>query len=246
MESLKPAIPALILIILTLSSCHDFNTNKKYSQNPDDSTKTIIKELSDLLEKFGKRNNVYNCLDIDSADLNEIKQTIKNLKKERERDLEYLSIINEPDMAAGIPENSEIYRLTWMRAFDPDAVVIRIENNNDKITLTTKIVRIASDAPNVKDTAVLLNTFTKTLNIKDWNTFNRLIYNCYFWDITRNLESGGFDGSWWTLEGAINIDYLRYYPSYHVVAKWSPGGNSYGDACEFLIQLTGLDFGEIY
>lgn len=54
-----------------------------------------------------------------------------------------------------------------------------------------------------------------------------------FWSLPINVDSIGFDGSQWVLEGVSS-------GRYHVVHRWSPNGGDFAQFCELLLDLGGL------
>jgi len=78
----------------------------------------------------------------------------------------------------------------------------------------------------------------KTLEVQkaDWERFQQLVDESYFWIIPNFDESIGLDGSNWCLEGLRQAD-----GKYHFLEIWSPPAGAFRKVCEYVMSLTGED-----
>ncbi|GAB3759798.1 hypothetical protein [Spirosoma pomorum] len=141
---------------------------------------------------------------------------------------EVLAILNEPVLYRN-HSDTVIYRLTWLRAFHPP-VVIRLEEYKGTSWLVWKV--------HDKTSSPQLITNRKKLDQKTYNTFTQKVSRAAFWQLSTNEDVLGLDGSSWILEGKLP-------DRYHVVDRFMPKVNStYYQCCNFLIELTGLQFSD--
>lgn len=141
----------------------------------------------------------------------------------------YLKALDEPVLSDTLP--TKIYRFTYLRTFD-NPIVIRIENNNDTISINWKV----SDGAGGYEPGKIIENKSKDLTFEDWKNIENKINSIKFWSLpTVEKELLGTDGSQWILEGkALN--------RYHVVDRWCGGKISL--VCRELIKLTDLNLKE--
>ena len=127
--------------------------------------------------------------------------------------------------------DKEIYRFTWLRTFH-HPVSLRLENNNNKITLT---VKVSNGAGGYDPGQIIIDT-TIDITLDDWNTFVGKADKVNFWNLQTEVKEMGLDGSEWILEGVTKN-------KYHFTTRWSPPyskNEGYRDCCDYLISLSKL------
>lgn len=73
---------------------------------------------------------------------------------------------------------------------------------------------------------------TKELSLEEWNTFEKLLEQCSYWQMKNAEEQYGTDGSTWVLEAHLEKQYW-------VVERWSPK-DRFQKCGMYLIGLSGL------
>jgi len=138
---------------------------------------------------------------------------------------EHLNALNEPVLSDTLP--TKIYRFTYLRTFD-DPIVIRIENDNDTISIHWKV----SDGAGGYEPGEIIESESKKLSAEDWELIENKIDSIDFWNLP-TVETGlmGTDGSQWILEG-------KTLGQYKVVDRWC--GGKISSVCRELIELTDL------
>lgn len=137
---------------------------------------------------------------------------------------QYLHAFGETIYKDSLP--SEIFRFTYLRAFD-NPIVIRLENKNDTIIINWKVV----DEAGSYELGKITESKTKKLTIEDWCELEEKIDLINFWNLPIENDFFGFDGSQWILEG-------KNQKKYHIVDRWC--GQEISSVCETLIKLTDL------
>lgn len=142
----------------------------------------------------------------------------------------HLDALDEPILNVSLP--TKVFRFTWLRTFN-NPIVIRLENNNNSITLYWKV----SDGAGGYEPGKIIINKSKKLTIKKWYEFVANIFLIDFWNLPTVDNSFELDGSQWILEG-------KELGKYHVVDRWS-GGEIYR-VCLKLLKLTDLKIKNIY
>jgi|GEM_PF-630901 len=139
----------------------------------------------------------------------------------------------------------EVYRFTWLRSFHPPVSISLIKNGKQIIICTKTLqsnpvfgIQIDLQGKVIKDERyknipLKLNT-TKTVNIKQWQTFNQLLQKYNFWYMPSTQNRLGIDGSEWILES-------HQPDGYYFVNRWSPNRKreeSFRELCEYLVNLS--------
>jgi hypothetical protein len=139
-----------------------------------------------------------------------------------------LRALNEPVVYTA-DSTVELYRFTWLRTFH-NPVAIRVEKKSNQYIMTWKVCNGAGGY----DPGELKTDRQIILNDSIWVEFQKRIEQIDFWNLETNIESIGYDGSEWILEG-------KKAGNYHVVERWTPReGSRFYECCEFLIKLTDL------
>lgn len=127
----------------------------------------------------------------------------------------------------------EIYRFTWLRSFHLP-VVIRIQKHNFNFSIVAKILRERYDD---EPDEVVTNT-SESMIFYRWMAFKNKLNKADFWHMQmKDVSAQGADGARWIMEGVQN-------GKYHFVDRWSAGGSEFGEACEYLIAISGLEIKE--
>jgi len=164
----------------------------------------------------------------------------------QERDEWYggkLRATGQGPLCAEVNPPETVFRLTWIPAFDPTAMV-RIEKRD--ATYSLHAVRLpgarGSNAASARrDTTIRLTE-------ADWETWLDLVMAARFWEATTDESHFvidaegdsvllmGRDGAQWLLEA-------KRGSQYHAVDRWSPHAEPYipfRKACEWLLNRSGL------
>lgn len=172
--------------------------------------------------------------EIDSAAIEQINETIHDLKARKSALLQRLSEINEPYLLTDLGQKEEAFRLFRTGTWDKYAVMVRVHKTRSNTNVIVKI--IDSDSTSTDKTWNIVDSTRDTISKQQWIQLKRLINNSYFWDMANLWDKVGFDGSYWTLVGAHQKT-NQEWPNYHVVTRWSPYSNDFKTACDYLITL---------
>ena len=129
---------------------------------------------------------------------------------------------------------SHVYRVTWLRSFDPPIAVRMEVQANGSASLVAKH---HSYHP-LKGEAY----WEKTRHISRWRTSRliRKIERAGFWVAPAEHEVGGIDGATWLLEACRD-------GRYHLVERWSPGNfDPFKSVCLDLLEAGGIWRGPVY
>ena len=141
----------------------------------------------------------------------------------------FLSACNEPILDT--KQATKIFRFTYLRSFH-NPIIIRIENNNEKISIYWKV----SDGAGGYEPGEIIEDKTKDLKQEDWELIESKIKNIKFWSLpTTKSDLLGLDGSKWIIEG-------KTLGKYHVVERWC--GEKLNPVGRLLIKLTDLEIEE--
>ena len=199
-----------ILILFLLSCTHEGTRQSPYPSNPD----------------FSKDNGD----PIDSLTTYFPDTITFNSNLEAEYYSNVLRSAKEP-ILFNYYQGHSIYRLLWLRAFDPP-MVYSIHNNQGfiwmEIKMPSKVRRL--DGTDVQYNNPDLNITIK-LSMKEWSYFESLLDKSKFWEMATFDNMHGVDGSDWVMEAHLE-------DKYKVVARWSPKGN-FRRCGEYLISLRG-------
>ncbi|MFA5405632.1 MAG: hypothetical protein WC358_11930 [Ignavibacteria bacterium] len=125
--------------------------------------------------------------------------------------------------------NKESFRFLWLRTIK-NPIAIRIEKQNDTITLYTK----ATTGSGGVGPGRLRVSDVKVLSAKEWNEFQELIKLCDYWNMPTIDDTKMISGEQWIMEGYKTDDY-------NLTEKWNPElDDPYRIACEYLINLSGI------
>ena len=142
---------------------------------------------------------------------------------------EFLIALNENKIDT-LKTEKEIYRFLWLRTFH-NPIVIRIEKNNNEITLYWK----RSDGEGGYEPGKIVESKSLKLTKKHWRKFKKLLNNSNFWEnpsikIDQDIIPAN-DGAQWVLEGIKNN---KYHISEIDIFK----------PCHYLINLTEMQIPE--
>ena len=123
----------------------------------------------------------------------------------------------------------ESYRFLWLRT-TKNPLAIRIEKQNDTITLYTKVT---SGTGGIGPGRIRTSD-SKILSPKEWNEFLELIKLTDFWNMSALGDEKMLSGEQWILEGYKADDF-------NLTEKWNPEKDDpYRKACEYLLNLSGV------
>ncbi len=116
--------------------------------------------------------------------------------------------------------SSEVYRLLWLRSFNP-AICVRLDIAHDGTgVLTTKVLNGCCDWPpppkGQRRKALRIHTVTKTVSKQQISTFLAKVEAIRFWRLPSRKDSlQGPDGATWLVEGSTT-------GRYQIIDAWSP------------------------
>jgi len=144
----------------------------------------------------------------------------------------YLLQLKEPILYKNKSED-EVYRFTWLRAFN-NPVIIRFEKHNNAYTLYTKEML---DYKGYIPQKIKVNK-AQQMNEYVWYSFKEKLKDIDFWKLnSKDTEPTPSDGAEWLLEGATKN-------MYHFTERNSPSSKKYRSCCLYLLTLSNLDIPE--
>ncbi|HEV8592464.1 MAG TPA: hypothetical protein VGQ55_10205, partial [Pyrinomonadaceae bacterium] len=126
-------------------------------------------------------------------------------------------------------DGAEKYRFLWLPTFH-HPIYVRIENGHGGIRLSTKEL----DGAGGYEPGKVIRSRDITLDPKVWCEFLRRLDGASYWQLAKDNNELGDDGSQWVLEGVKD-------GRYHIVDRWTPREGEYREACIYLLRLSGLD-----
>jgi len=143
----------------------------------------------------------------------------------------HLQALKEPTLYNLLPQ--KVFRFLWLRTFD-NPIAIRIENENNKITLYWKMC----DGKGGYEPGEITVNERKQIPIAEWIKIEEKINSIDFWNRPPTINDFfGTDGSQWILEG-------KKSDKYHFLDRWN--GMEVSEICMDLLKLTDLKIEEIY
>jgi hypothetical protein len=136
-----------------------------------------------------------------------------------------LCAMSEPPLSVTGPET---YRFVWLRHHH-NPVAVRVTRAGDGVT----VVAVQADEHDPRNA----RRHEFKADLKGWAKLRAHLDAADFWNMAGDPEDDqrGLDGADWVLEG-------RRGGVYHSVIRWQPQAGPFRDACEDLIQLSGLTF----
>jgi hypothetical protein len=122
------------------------------------------------------------------------------------------------------PEES--YRFLWLRSFHHPLVIRVWRSAKGQFILVKRLSSVGVFRPG----KLALNR-TYSLTEGEWYGFINLLEKACYWGASTEGDVIGKDGARWILEGVRE-------GRYHIVARWSPGGGDYREACLYLLKLS--------
>lgn len=152
---------------------------------------------------------------------------------------QFLAAAKEPSLYLGAhrtaPSELAVFRFTWLRTFHAPVFIRVFVGPDGKYHIVAKeLSGQGGYAPGTRT-----RTLTRELLSAEAQNFRQLIKQT---DFLRQPPSDcrlGMDGSEWIFE-AIDQD------GYHLSSRWTPDKGPAHDVGEFLLNLTGWDFNEVY
>ncbi|NJM52410.1 MAG: hypothetical protein HC846_02845 [Blastocatellia bacterium] len=142
----------------------------------------------------------------------------------------FLRIMDEKPLLDISDENTEVYRFLWLRTFH-HPIFVRVERNEKTIRLFSKEL----DGAGGYDSRKTIKTTDTILDESQWCQFLNLLEKSKYWQMpTEDTRLSGVDGAQWILEGVKD-------GRYHIVDRFMPEKDNYGQACIYLLQLSGVD-----
>jgi hypothetical protein len=127
----------------------------------------------------------------------------------------------------------EVYRFTWVRN-QAYPVCIRLQKQNDSITLITKI----NDGYAYSRGKLILNQ-VKSITKNEWDMFNLYLKGIDFWNLDEEGIGCGTDAAGWILEG---VSGGKYHWASRCDPDWNDRYPNFTKTCKYLISLSGIDF----
>ena len=143
-----------------------------------------------------------------------------------------LFALKEPILFSGQVADKLVYRMTVLRTF-ANPYTMRIENNNDTITLYWK----ECDGSGGYEPGNLIKDKKISLAIEDWTTIEKYIAEIDFWNLPTQDETVDSppDGTTGIIEG-------KKGSQYNMITNWNPEKVDVLNMFNFLINLTDIDF----
>lgn len=130
------------------------------------------------------------------------------------------------------PADSNTLRFTWLRSFDP-AIIIRVDSAGS--ASPRLIAKQMSD-----DTGKLDRRMTRNLSTDEVIQLKLLVQQSRILDLPATEECIlQMDGSRWVFEAADKS-------GYHFIERLSPRSGPAREVGEYLLTLTGWNFGDVY
>jgi hypothetical protein len=121
-------------------------------------------------------------------------------------------------------ENQRAYRITVIPAF------------SESESATLKVMDDGSSNVSLRTTGRYRRSLaidkSKTISAKQAADFTDVLNRIQFWQLPTESPHRGFDGAEWILEGVQD-------GTYHVVVRWCPGKEPFGEAARKLFDLAG-------
>ena len=140
----------------------------------------------------------------------------------------FLKVMDEKSLIESSSE-IEVYRFLWLRTFH-HPIFVRVERDGKNIRLVSKEL----DGAGGYDSKKIIKTINTTLDETQWCEFLSLLEKSQYWQMAVEQEESGVDGAQWIVEGAKN-------GRYHIVDRFMPKKDNYGQACIYLLKLSGVD-----
>jgi len=146
----------------------------------------------------------------------------------------FLEEMKEPCLYQNIlPPETEVFRFTWLRSFDPP-IVVRVEKKGNEVILYWKEAK----ENEVDESLELTVDKSRKLNLEDWNRFKDIFKSTEFEKKPNYSYYPMTDGATWTLEHKTTDSFKAHNTNI-------PSGK-FKDSCLFLISLTDLKIEEKY
>lgn len=147
---------------------------------------------------------------------------------------EQLRALEEPSLY--IPnQNLETYRFTWLRTFH-NPMVFRFAVLNDGSGMLT--VKRSNGAGGYKPGVVDLRKEV-ALSIGQVEDLKKKLVDMSYWEKPTRLDTMGMDGAEWIVEASEN-------GKYKIVDRWSDSDSAIQAWGMQLIELSGVEVGEVY
>lgn len=235
-----------ILFFFVYSCANNDAREHKVIATQSDSSEIYIREIAQL-SKFTGDNSFYNSnIKVNDSIFDfHVKNTLQKLKNDSIRKVSFEKITNEPSFFDTITLQ-ESYRLFFFGTFESDAYLIRVENCNNLIAVTTKKLKTADEFdPMHKDTLFVVDSTYRVLSESEWLPLSEIINNSIFWHASTKLIDVGLDGSWITLEGVKNLGNGSAF-QHNKITQWSPEQNYFRAVSNYMMDLANLDLKTVY
>lgn len=205
----------LIILLVVASACNRTKTSECFPGKS-----LPFQEIETTESKYLPKKFVYEDLK---------REELEDEKRLDEFYSKMLTVLKEPSLITESTNKEEAYRFLWLRTFD-EPISLRILKAESGTTIVIK----KSDGKSGYEPGKLVIDTTKSLSAEEWQKFMILLENNCFWGMRSWNDNLGLDGTTWILEGVKN-------GRHHLVARWSPGGGDFQQACEYLLQLSELN-----
>jgi hypothetical protein len=151
----------------------------------------------------------------------------------------------------GATQGRTIYRFTWLRSFDRPVCITL--DRGESVSLTVKVL----DGKGGYELGKVTVNKTSQITQEQVARFQQLLQeagyrvmspratgdHAWYWSAAHNTwlqkHSSGLDGAQWILEYCSGVEYF-------FVDRWSASKSPFGEACLYLVELSGIDVGDIY
>jgi hypothetical protein len=146
----------------------------------------------------------------------------------------HLSAMSELPLAV-FPEDSVVYRFTWLRTFS-SPMAFRVQLNSD---FTGDLAIKKTNGQGGYDAGHIVVDRTILLSAENMMELLGGFERVNFWTMPQLNCHFGLDGAEWILEAKVR-------GRYHVVSRHSPQEGAFFEWCLRLMKLSGEELGEIY
>jgi len=145
-----------------------------------------------------------------------------------------LRLMHESSLFYVTEPNIEVYRFVWLRTFH-HPISVRVERTLNGTTLYTAEL---SGMGGYEPAGRIIRSKTIRLGQTSWCELLSRIDKSHFW-IQQPMDTDiGPDGATWVLEGVRE-------GRYQFVQRWSPSSGDFRDACIYMLELSGIDTGQL-
>lgn len=222
-----------LVLINILQGCQTKNTIEK-----DCSTDKAERYLK-LTELNGNTNSLLEeYINCDSNYAENVEMRISSLEFEVKLFRMLIEGLNEPFIGEDIcDKNKSVIRCLYLSRRSL-CKCVSIIKENQKYKIVAKDFSFRLDEETNIEIPIIEDSLVFDISRREFDQVIKDLHNAYFWDITRNVKFQDIDPEVFIMETLLCDEEFEYYPRYHKVKKDNPIDNSFGEACNALLQLS--------